>query len=69
LAVIANNVNSVHQATVGGLGCNVPAAGTLTVGQRVARSLPERWPAVSPAGTHVSLGSRPSTRAQGRGSL
>jgi hypothetical protein len=63
------HVNSVHQAADDGLGCSVPAAGTLTIGQRVARSLPERWPAVSPAGTHSSLGSRPSTRAQGRGSL
>src|SRR5262245_22854345 len=36
------------------------------VGQRVARSLPERWPAVLPRG--LAFGSRPSTRAR-RGSL
>jgi hypothetical protein len=63
-----STVNPVHQAAGVGLGCSVPAAGTLTVGQRVARSLPERWPAVSLAETHHTLGSRPSTRAQGRGS-
>ena len=45
-------------------------AGILPVGQRVARSLPERWPAVPLAGGGMaSSGSRPSTRAQGKGSL
>ena len=37
-----------------------------SVGRRVARSLPERWPAVLPRGV-VRGGSRPSTRAQKRG--
>jgi hypothetical protein len=32
------------------------AAGILTVGQRVARSLPERWPAVSLAGRFMKVG-------------
>src|SRR6516165_11411235 len=48
------------------------AAGSFPVEQRVARSLPERWPAVLPRGEKLVLvrfGSRPSTRAQGRGSL
>jgi len=30
------------------LRCDFPAAGLLPVGQRVARSFPERWPAVLP---------------------
>src|SRR5262245_47901142 len=45
-----------------------PRGGFPSVGQRVARSLPERWPAVLPRGD-MRYGSRPSARAQGRGSL
>jgi hypothetical protein len=45
-----------------------PAAGFFPVGQRVAGSLPERWPTRS-RGSH-EVGSRPSTRAtRGGGSL
>ena len=40
----------VHQAAGVGLGCSVPAADILPVGQRAARSLSERWPALSLAG-------------------
>ena len=40
------------------------AAGLFAVGQRVARSFPERWPADLLRG-HEDYGSRPSTRAQG----
>jgi|SRR6266404_4324339 hypothetical protein len=41
-----------------------PRGGEFPVGQRVARSLPERWPAVLPrGGRHFIRGSRPSTRA------
>src|SRR5262249_5121512 len=43
-----------------------PGGGEFPVGQRVARSLPERWPAVLPrGGRHFIRGSRPSTRARG----
>src|SRR5262249_55717474 len=41
------------------------AASLLRVGQRAARS-PERWPADLPRGAWFFIGSRPSTRAQGR---
>jgi hypothetical protein len=41
-----------------------PAAGLFPVGRRVARSLPERWPAVRCGEASIS-GSRPSTRAPG----
>jgi hypothetical protein len=37
--------------------------GEVSVGQRVARSLPERWPAVLPQGRFIR-GSSPSTRAR-----
>src|SRR5262249_421700 len=40
-----------------------PRGGFPSVGRRVARSLPERWPAVLPRGV-VSGGSRPSTRTE-----
>ena len=47
-----------------------PRGGFPSVGQRVARSLPQRWPAVPPRGqTWSYCGSRPSTRAHGRGGL
>jgi hypothetical protein len=39
--------------------------GFFPVGQRVARSLPERWPAVRSRGEATHYGSRPSTRARG----
>src|SRR5262249_59992240 len=45
-----------------------PRRGFIPVGQRVARSLSERWPAVPPRETWFLIGgSRPSTRAQGEG--
>src|SRR5262245_57046468 len=44
-----------------------PARRGIPVEQRVARSLPERWPAVLPGVGSFIRGSRPSTR--GRGSL
>jgi hypothetical protein len=42
-----------------------PAAGITSIGQRVARSLPERWPADLPRDMGCHCGSRPSTRGQG----
>src|SRR5262249_30192589 len=43
-----------------------PRGGLFSVGQRAARSLPERWPAVLPrGGRHFIRGSRPSTRVRG----
>jgi hypothetical protein len=43
---------------------NVPRAAESSVGQRAARSLPERWPAGLSWGLCI-IGSRPSTRARG----
>ena len=45
-----------------------PRGGISSTGQRVARSLPERWPAGARGGSSFATGSRPSTCA-GRGSL
>src|SRR5262249_5909500 len=60
---------SVFLPTVDSANCPWPtwrrsAAGLFAVGQRVARSFPERWPADLLRG-HEDYGSRPSTRAQG----
>jgi hypothetical protein len=66
-AVIADNVNSVHQATVGGLGCGsrggFPKSGSARLGSQKG-GLP-----LSLAGPHEVQGSRPPTRAQGRSGL
>jgi hypothetical protein len=51
--------NSLTPPTSIGLLASPFAAGTFPVGQRAARSLPERWPALSPAGVAWHL------RAQG----
>jgi hypothetical protein len=60
--------NSLTPPTGLGLLASPFAAGTFPVGQRAARSLPERWPAVPLAGEQFDIrGSRPSTRAQEEG--
>src|SRR6516165_10525140 len=45
-----------------GLLALAPRRVSFPIGQRVARSLPERWPAVAAGGSLIG-GSRPSTRA------